>query len=85
MWHDALDLDRFIKKMSAFVYDVLGFKPRTFDACAEKLDGTIQLLIEMRMQARADRNFTLSDQIRNRLSELGVLLNDSKDRTTFSY
>lgn len=56
-----------------------------YDSYAEKLDGTIKLLIEIRNKVRADRNFTLSDQIRNRLAELAIKLNDSKEETTFNY
>lgn len=83
----ATDLARFINKMSGFVFDVLGLETRTsaHDSQAEKLNGTINLLIEMRNQARADRNFTLSDRIRIRLNELGIKLNDSKEETTFNY
>lgn len=81
------DLERFSKGISSFVFDVLGLETRSgiYDSYNEKLDGTIKLLIEMRDQARADRNFALSDQIRNRLAELAVKLNDAEDETTFSY
>jgi cysteinyl-tRNA synthetase len=43
------------------------------------------MLIAMRNQARADKNFALSDQIRDELSALGIQLKDSKDGTSFSY
>ena len=81
------DMERFCKSMSSFVFDVLGLEVKSdvYNGQVEKLDGTISLLIEMRNQARADRNFTLSDQIRNRLIELGIKLNDTKDETTFNY
>ncbi|PPK98894.1 cysteine--tRNA ligase [Parapedobacter indicus] len=81
------DMERFCKTMSSFVFDVLGLEVKSdvYNGQVEKLDGTISLLIEMRNQARADRNFTLSDQIRNRLTELGIKLNDTKDETTFNY
>ncbi|MBD1424011.1 cysteine--tRNA ligase [Sphingobacterium arenae] len=83
----AADIERFRRSMSRFVFDVLGLEAKSgvHNGNAEKLDGTIKLLIEMRNQARADRNFTLSDQIRNRLTELGIKLNDRKDETTFNY
>ena len=44
----------------------------------DKLDGTIKLLIEMRNTARSDRNYLLSDQIRNRLFLLNIHLEDGK-------
>ena len=52
---------------------------------AEKLDGTVSLLIQMRNDARASKNFALSDQIRDQLLAIGIQLKDGKDGTTFSY
>ena len=42
------------------------------------------MLIGMRNEARANKNFALSDQIRDQLLELGIQLKDGKDGTTFS-
>jgi cysteinyl-tRNA synthetase len=39
----------------------------------------IELLIELRQKLRADKNYQLSDEIRDRLQELGIKLEDSKD------
>ncbi len=50
---------------------------------AGRLDGLIELLIDLRRQARADRNFDLSDMIRDRLAELGVILEDRPDGTVY--
>jgi cysteinyl-tRNA synthetase len=41
----------------------------------------IELFIELRAQARKDRNFALADQIRDRLAALGVILEDRRDGT----
>jgi cysteinyl-tRNA synthetase len=38
----------------------------------------------MRKQAREDKNFALSDQIRDQLLVLGIQLKDGKEGTTFS-
>jgi cysteinyl-tRNA synthetase len=46
-------------------------------------DKLIQLLIELRIQAKKDKNFSLSDKIRDELKELGITLQDSKDGTTY--
>lgn len=83
----ATDLDLFTRLLSEFVYDVLGLgiKAEGYDAHTEKLDGTINLLIEMRDLARADRNYLLSDQIRDRLAMLDIQLKDEKEGTTFKY
>jgi cysteinyl-tRNA synthetase len=38
----------------------------------------------MRNEARAQKNFVLSDQIRDELAQIGIQLKDGKDGTTFS-
>jgi cysteinyl-tRNA synthetase len=57
---------------------------------AEKKDGQgaapfIDLLIELRRDLRAQKNYALSDTIRKRLSDLGVILEDSKDGTSWRW
>ena len=49
-----------------------------------KLKETVDLLINMRDEARLSKDFELSDKIRNRLEYIGIKLKDSKDGTTFS-
>jgi cysteinyl-tRNA synthetase len=53
------------------------------DSSNDKLEGTV-MLIEMRKQARDNKNFALSDQIRDQLIALGIQLKDGKEGTTFS-
>lgn len=45
----------------------------------ELLEADIEKLIEERQEARRNRNFTRSDQIRDLLAEKGIILEDTKD------
>jgi cysteinyl-tRNA synthetase len=45
----------------------------------EILDAEIESLIEERQEARRNRNFARSDEIRDLLSEKGIVLEDTKD------
>ena len=45
----------------------------------------IELLIELRIELRQQKLWSLADQLRARLAELGVLLEDSKDGTTWRW
>ncbi|MBC5863489.1 cysteine--tRNA ligase [Flavobacterium turcicum] len=82
---NAADLETLKQTMNAFVYDVLGLEDeKVSDSKNDKLEGTISLLIEMRKQARENKNFALSDQIRDKLLALGIQLKDGKEGTTFS-
>jgi cysteinyl-tRNA synthetase len=47
----------------------------------ELLDEEIEALIEQRNQARKDRNFQLSDQIRDQLKEMNIILEDTAQGT----
>jgi len=47
----------------------------------ELLDEEIESLIQQRIQARKDRNFQLSDQIRDQLKEMNIILEDTPQGT----
>ena len=48
------------------------------------VDDLIQLLIDMRSDARKEKNWKLSDNIRDRLKEIGIVLEDRPDGTTWT-
>lgn len=83
----ASDLALLTEVMSAFVDDVLGLGVMSVNngSYEERLDGTIKLLIELRDSARANKNYLLSDQIRERLTLLNISLEDGKGGTEFRY
>ncbi|MFV8364833.1 cysteine--tRNA ligase [Flavobacterium sp. XS1P27] len=82
---NAEDLKSFEKAMSSFVFEVLGLEDeKVSDSSNDKLEGTVNILIEMRKQARDNKNFALSDQIRDQLIALGIQLKDGKEGTNFS-
>ena len=82
---NAPDLELFSKAMSQFVFDVLGLQSeKVSNDTNDKLEGTVNLLIDMRNQARADKNFALSDQIRDQLLAIGIQLKDGKEGTSFT-
>lgn len=81
----AEDLKTFTAAINGFVLDVLGLEDEKIsDSNNDKLEGTVNLLIDMRKQARDNKNFALSDQIRDQLIALGIQLKDGKEGTTFS-
>jgi cysteinyl-tRNA synthetase len=68
-----------------FIFDVLGLEtPTSNDGNSDALSGAVQLLIELRNKARANKDFATSDKIRDELVSLGIQLKDGKDGTTFS-
>ncbi|PZR21446.1 MAG: cysteine--tRNA ligase [Flavobacterium psychrophilum] len=79
------DLDLFSKALNAFIFDILGLRNEVAEEAGnDKLEGVVNMLINMRNEARANKDFALSDQIRNKLTDLGIELKDTKEGTTFS-
>ena len=44
----------------------------------------VEFILELRREARADKNWAMSDKIRDRLAEIGIKIKDGKDTTTWS-
>jgi cysteinyl-tRNA synthetase len=66
------------KQMKIYIEDILGLKDLT-QAGNEKLKGVMELVVEMRKEARGRKDFATSDKIRNQLQQLGIELKDEKD------
>jgi cysteinyl-tRNA synthetase len=79
------DLENLKTALNAFAFDVLGLINETITNDNSKtLSGTIELLIKLRAEAKANKDYALSDQIRDQLLELGVQLKDGREGTSFS-
>jgi cysteinyl-tRNA synthetase len=77
----VIDQDMFESFKNAFIgfmEEVLGLKEEE-EHNHDLLNGVINVLIELRKKARQDRNFALSDKIRDDLKVMGVQLMDGKD------
>jgi cysteinyl-tRNA synthetase len=77
------DLELFAALYRELAGDVLGLLPEGDAGSQARETSLIQLLIALRNEARARKDWALSDSIRDRLSEAGVLLEDGKDGTTW--
>ena len=71
--------------MHSFIFDVLGLDHKLdVQGDLDKLPGVVDLLIQLRNEARANKDFATSDKIRDQLAALGIQLKDGKEGTTFS-
>lgn len=68
------------------MFDILGLENVTNEGSNQnqKLNGVVELLIQLRAEARANKDWALSDKIRIELESLGIQLKDGKDGTTFT-
>lgn len=63
------------------VFDILGLKEENSEKSQdnEVLEGVIDLLLKLRQEAKANKDWGTADKIRNELNELGVEIKDTKD------
>ena len=79
------DLDNLKNTLTTFVFDILGIQNEEATASnSDKLSGVVEMLIKMRNEARANKDWAMSDQIRDELAALGIILKDGKEGTTFT-
>ncbi|MBN2805458.1 MAG: cysteine--tRNA ligase [Prolixibacteraceae bacterium] len=78
---DADDLVKLKKLYHDFVFDILGLQqPETAVASQQGiLNGVVELLLNLRMEAKANKDWATSDRIRNELTALGFEIKDKKD------
>lgn len=82
----AEDIELVKQTMQIFMFDVMGLEQvgQGGSQDTEKLDKAVELLIDLRNQARANKDFSTSDAIRDQLADAGIQLKDSKEGTTYS-
>jgi cysteinyl-tRNA synthetase len=66
------------RTFEAVFTEVLGLTPEDANQPMELLDKTVQMLITLRQEARARKDFATSDRIRNDLATHGIQLKDGK-------
>lgn len=66
------------KQLGVYLVDILGLKSLS-EIENGKFQGVIELLIDIRKEARGKKDFATSDKIRNQLQKLGIMLKDEKD------
>lgn len=65
------------RQLKLFIEDILGLQGVS-EAENDRLQGVMQLLIDIRKEAKGKKDFATSDKIRNQLTQLGISLKDEK-------
>lgn len=79
------DIDELKALFKIFLVDILGVRTDIVGACEgdatalKPFEDAVDLLLEMRAKAKADKDWATSDLIRNRLAEIGFDVKDTKD------
>ncbi|WP_298951577.1 cysteine--tRNA ligase [uncultured Nonlabens sp.] len=83
----ASDLADLQETMNAFFCDVLGLQDAKEEGSAslnKGMDGAMKLIIDLRATARANKDWSTSDKIRDELAAAGISLKDGADGTSYS-
>lgn len=79
---DAANLEVLKNIIQTFVFDVLGLKDE--QAANDDLPKIMELVVNLRNEAKQNRDYATSDKIRNGLQQIGFQLKDSKEGTNWS-
>lgn len=79
-----VDIDNFYQELAG---NILGIIPKSFESEqkgeADVLDNVMRVIIDTRNELRKAKHWQLSDFIRNKLSEIGIALDDKPDSTAW--
>ena len=75
----AEDLEHLRKSVNTIVFDVLGLRNESASGADDKVGPLVEMILDVRSEAKAAKNWALSDQIRDRLAEIGIRVKDRKD------
>lgn len=82
----ADDLEMLRRVYHTFAFDILGLKEETKEEGHEELlDYLVRYLLDIRQEAKMNKDYAASDKIRNKLAELGVEIKDRKDGADWSF
>lgn len=81
----ADDLQRLKMVMHTFIFEVMGLLDETRQgAGSEVMEGLMTLILDIRKQARDNKDWSTSDQIRDRLKAAGIEIKDTKEGMEWS-
>ncbi len=82
----ADDLKELSEVMQLFAFDILGLQSErgaNNDAREEAYGKVVDMVLDLRSKAKAEKNWAVSDQIRDALAEAGFQVKDTKDGVTW--
>ena len=77
------DIDELKSVMDTFVFSVMGLRDEAAGDNTALVDGLMQMILDVRATAKANKDWATSDKIRDNLNALGVTVKDGKDGATW--
>jgi cysteinyl-tRNA synthetase len=79
------DLARLNRMFEDYAITILGFQPEAGQTGQGLVDPLMELILDIREDARANKNFDISDKIRDALKTMKINTKDEKDGTSWTY
>ncbi|OIP01057.1 MAG: cysteine--tRNA ligase [Bacteroidetes bacterium CG2_30_33_31] len=80
------DIINLKKIFDVFVFDILGMKNQYDSNSKQEItENLIKLIIDIRLEARANKDWAESDKLRDKLKSLGVIVKDSKEGSSWEW
>ena len=78
------DIDLLRQLFDTFLFGILGLRDESTGDSSQLLNGLMEMVLSMRAEAKARKDWATSDAIRDRLKALGISVKDGKDGATWS-
>ena len=79
------DWEVLLSSLKSFVFDVMGLEKQNLAYNENsKINDVLDVVLELRNDARKSKNYELSDRIRDLLKNKGIKINDSDDKSSFT-
>lgn len=76
----TIDLETLKNYFNIFFFDILGMKLESNESTdSETLEKIMELILEIRKDAKETKNWAVADAIRNKLNESGIVIKDTKE------
>lgn len=81
----SADIEKLNSLFNSFVFDILGLLPETDTTAGNEIvEGLMQLILEIRANARANKDWPTSDRIRDSLASLKISVKDTREGASWS-
>ncbi len=67
-----------------YFVEILGIKDEQNSDMMPTVEGLVKMILDIRQEARLEKNWAKSDELRDKLAEIGVKIKDSKDGVSWS-
>tara|TARA_B100001093_G_scaffold519638_1_gene609596 strand:- start:3090 stop:4577 length:1488 start_codon:yes stop_codon:yes gene_type:complete len=79
------DCDKLLSILNSFMFEIMGLEKNIKSKKVnDKTNEILEILLKLRDDARLNKNYELSDKIRDMLNNKGIVINDSENNTSYS-